>query len=713
MPMGGRVGTSFEVSITGENIEDAELLYFSHRGLKATSQLDAGGIPIPGRYVVSIAPDCPPGVHEVRVMTRLGVSTSRAFNVGELPESVRAKPNTTLESALPLAANSVCNAVMTKQSVDFFSFDAVKGQRFIVDCSARGIDSKLKPVVIVADSTGADLVVERRGGAIDFEAPDSGRYVIKVHDLTYAGGPYHFYRLLLRTTNASKTLPRPAATRTVSSFSWPPPGLPAIATTEEAEPNNGRENVQKIELPCDISGSFFPAADVDTFEFVARKGDVWWVEVASERFGLPTDPAVVVQHVHVADDAETLTDVAELSDIASPVKVSSNGYSYDGPPYNAGSTDVLGKVEIKQDGLHRLQLRDLFGGTRNEPGNIYRLIIRRASPDFAVVGWALHMNLRNGDRNALSKPLTLRSGGTMAIEVVAIRRDGFSGEIDLTMDELPPGVTAHGVKIPAGKSRGIMLLTAAENAPRGLTNAAFNGRAMIDGKEVVRRCHLASMAWPVPNAWSEIPSPRLLADVPVSVSSADPAPITIAAEQEIWEVTAGDKLTIPMRHKRRSDFSGANISMKTFGAGFEGVPAFNASLKSDKSEVVLDTKKLKTQPGDYVVAFYGSAVAKYRYNPEAVAVAEEAVKRAQARVTELAAKAKTLAAQAKAVDADKQAAAAKAAQAAATAHTAAAAALKVSQRRLAAAKKRATPKDIVDIVVSKPVTIRVKPAEKK
>src|SRR5690606_25393418 len=110
------------------------------------------------------------------------------------------------------------------------------------------------------------------------------------------------------------------------------------------------------------------------------KGEVWWVEVASERLGRPTNPSVIVQQVTGEGDAEKLTDVAELVDIDSPVKVSSNGYSYDGPPYNVGSTDVLGKVEIPADGRYRLHLLDLFGGTRSDPANIYRLIVRQAQP---------------------------------------------------------------------------------------------------------------------------------------------------------------------------------------------------------------------------------------------------------------------------------------------------------------------------------------------
>ncbi|MBI1310441.1 serine protease [bacterium] len=711
MPMGGQVGTTVDVTITGENLEDVDELRFSTPGITATPKLDANGKPITSRFAVTITADCPAGLHEARVMTRLGVSSSRIFNVSALPEVTQTAGNTSLDKVMPLQLDSVCNAVMTARSIDFFSFEAQKGQRVVVEAAAEGIDSKLKPVLIVADAKGADLVVERRGGAIDFTAPEAGQYAVKVHDLTYNGGPHYFYRLVLRTAAEGATVARLPSTRAVNAFSWPPYGLTDDRIAAEAEPND-IAHAQKVTLPCDITGSFFPAADVDAFEFDAKKGDVWWVEVASERFGLPTDPSIVVQHVSRTGADEKLTDVAELSDIASPVKVSSNGYSYDGPPYNAGSTDIIGKVEIKEDGIHRLQLRDLFGGTRNDPRNVYRMIIRQAQPDFAVVAWALHMNLRNGDRNALSKPISLRGGATMPLEVVVIRRDGFDRPIELSMDNLPDGVTATGLTIPAGQSRGIVLITADQNAPRGLTSASFVAKSEINGETATRTCHLASMAWPVPDAWSVIPSPRLLADVPVSVCGSEFAPLTIAASgEQVWEAKVGEKLTIPLTLTRRMDFSGANITLDAYGAGFEKVPAFDVPLTAETSEAVLDLGALKTQPGDYTIAFYGSAVAKYRYNLEAVTAAEAALKQAQEELAAATTEAKTLAETAKSAVEDVKAGADQAAQEAATKQKAAEAAVAAADKQLKDATAKAQPKDIVDIIVSTPISIRVKPAE--
>jgi len=295
-----------------------------------------------------------------------------------------------------------------------------------------------------------------------------------------------------------------------------------------------------------------------------------------------------------------------------------------------------------------------------------------------------------------------------------VRRDGFNGEIALEMSDLPDGVTAAGLKIPAGKTRGIMLITADQNAPRGLTSASFVGKATIDGKEVTRPCRLASMAWPVPNAWSEIPSPRLLADVPVSVSGSEFAPITIAStEGKVWEAVAGEKLTLPLIHSRRCDFSGANISLKTFGPGFEGVPAFDASLTAESSEAVLDLAKLNTPPGDYTIAFYGSAVAKYRYNLEAVSAAELALRAAQEEVETLAASVKSLTDAAETAPMEQKSEADKAVQDTVAKQKLAAAAVVAADKKLKSATAAAKPKDIVDIVVTAPISIRVKPAEKK
>ncbi|MFN6300767.1 MAG: serine protease [Planctomycetota bacterium] len=701
-PMGGQVGTSFDATIAAEHMEDPGPLIFQHPGIQATAKVDAQGKPIPNQYSIAIAPDVPQGLYEARLLGRLGISSARIFSVGKLTELNQKPGNTNLVNAMPLSVPSVCNAVVSSRAVDFYSFEAAQGKRYIIQCSARGIDSKLDPVVIVGDANGTDLVAQRTGDTLDFVAKASGKHTIKIHELTFKGGPGYFYRLSIEELPIDAPMPVYPSTRSVSAFSWPPNGLsPQSPTTEQED-----ATFQAITLPADITGRFYPAADVDTYVFDAKQGETWWIEVASERLGRPTDSSLVIQMEK--PDKSGWSDVAELNDIASPMKPSSNGYAYDGPPFDGGSTDILGKLEIKETGRYRLLLSDLFGGTRKDPRNIYRLIVRPAQPDFAVVSWGLHMELRNGDRNALSKPLALRAGNTVALEVVTVRRDGFDGEIALNVDGLPQGVTAQGLKIPAGKMRGVLLLSATQDAPQGLANATITASAKIGEQTVTHPMQMAQMVWPIPDAWGEIPSPRLVSGIPVSVTTSELAPITIApTERKVYEAKLGEVLKIPMTHTLRSEFSGAVLQLKTMGSGFEGNPQFDVSIGAASSEATVNLGAIKPPAGEYTIAFYGSAVAKYRYNPLAISLVEKELKTAQEQQQKAIEQVmqKTQAVASAAVE---QKAAAEAELADANKKKQEADALvTAAQEKLKRTNEQASPRDTAEIIITEPVSIRV------
>jgi len=128
---------------------------------------------------------------------------------------------------------------------------------------------------------------------------------------------------------------------------------------------------------------------------------------------------------------------------------------------------------------------------------------------------------------------------------------------------------------------------------------------------------MAEMAWPIPDAWNDVPSPRLVGSIPLSVTSIESAPLSIAMKDaSVIEATVGGKLTIPLIQTKRCEFSGTVLQMKTFGDGFDRIPPFNLSLDSANSEAIIDLAALKTTPGEYRFAFYGGAVAKYRLKPD-------------------------------------------------------------------------------------------------
>ena len=220
---------------------------------------------------------------------------------------------------------------------------------------------------------------------------------------------------------------------------------------------------------------------------------------------------------------------------------------------------------------------------------------------------------------------------------------------------------------------------------------------------------MAAMAWPIVDSWGEIPSPRLVTGLPISVTTSEFAPITIAAnEKKVWEVATGEKLTIPLVHTRRGEFSGSTLQLRTFGVGFEQVPRFDVSLDADQSEAILDLAALKTPPGDYLIAFYGSAVVKYRYNPEAVATAEATQKKATEEAAVATAEVERLTAEAAAAASDTKAAADAAVAEATAKKQTTDAAVAAAGAKLKLATDLAAPRDTADIVLSEPIAIRVK-----
>src|SRR5262249_43950074 len=50
------------------------------------------------------------------------------------------------------------------------------------------------------------------------------------------------------------------------------------------------DEVPLLQPPCEVVGQFYPRGHRGRVSFTAKKGDVYWIEVYSQRLGLPTDP---------------------------------------------------------------------------------------------------------------------------------------------------------------------------------------------------------------------------------------------------------------------------------------------------------------------------------------------------------------------------------------------------------------------------------------
>jgi hypothetical protein len=323
----------------------------------------------------------------------------------------------------------------------------------------------------------------------------------------------------------------------------------------EHEPNNDDAHAQKVEPPCDISGTFAPQGDVDVFRFRGRKADVWWIEAFAERIGSPADPALVVQKVGTKGPAQDLASADDLPDTGI------------GTRFNTQTVDAALRWQVPEDGLYQVLASDLHASQRGDPRLTYRLVIRPEQPDFNLVVVPYSA--------AATDAVTVRSGGRTAALVAAIRSDGFAGPIRVEARELPEGVRARPVTIGPGQLMAPIVFEAAEGAKTTVgpvTLVGFShfgdrkeglgyvaGAAPL-GPDLNRSAMAGGMIWPPsPNATTPMPvvaPARLVRGFIISVRG-EPAPLALSATPEAAVVAQGHQLPVALRVTRRAGFAQA------------------------------------------------------------------------------------------------------------------------------------------------------------
>ena len=634
-PSGGQVGTTFEVAIVaGVDLEGVQSLTFSHPGITAVASQVAPSAfllePYRPRFAVTIAPEVAPGIYQVQAIGHHGVSNARLFAVSDLAEHLESE--LTARGAA-VAVGSVINGHVDAQAVDQFSFKAVKGQRVLIDCHAERIDSRLDATLVLLDSAAHEIKrnadTHHRDPMIDFVAESDGVYQIQIFDVTYRGGLEYFYRVTISAAPyidvifPAAGLPGSTATYTLLGRNLPgsteadglsvnesrleklevqihipvmqdrsilpfnasvrPAGLDvdgmswrlevpqgrsnpvhlgyaSAKVIVEQEPNNDPARANAVELPCEIAGQFYradaPGGDLDWFTFKASKDQIFDIDMFAQRLGLPVDPALVIQRFWTDDEGNLqFKDCLEADDTAD-----SGGHR------GAGSQDPASRFVVPEDGTYRLLVRDLNAGKRGDL--VYRLAIRPAEPDFRVM-------LVNAKATQV-EPFVLRQGGVQVIDVVATRMGGFDGDIDVSPEYLPLGVSCRPVTIAAGFSSAKMLLQAATDAPPWVGRIRVRAGARIGHGQVIREARHAQPAW------DNTPNWRVSAHTMLTVFGGWTFPfrVELAGNQPL--LTAGGGRNIPVKIHRRAGFT-EKITLKV-----DPVPndfkAKNAEFEGDTTE---------------------------------------------------------------------------------------------------------------------------------
>ena len=745
-PPGAPAGATTPVIVAGADLDEASGLLFSDPRIRATSAADA-----PGHFNVTVPPGMSPGIVDVAVAGRFGVSNPRAFAIGSGAEWILDATNTVLSAACNLPPETIINGRLPPAQVLWFRFaGGTPGERWIARVQAVELDSRLEAGLRLVEAPDQERQQVRRDW-MEFEMPASGPVFIELRDLTHQGGDDRCFRFSVsKAPRVDFTLPlmlEPGVTNRVRLFgrnlaggrpsplfgvdgrvleeqtvevvapgeaAWDPVSAarlrrPAAASLAgrllpwrptEASPLPAPilfpvtrnpvvcpppgdlargDSLTSVTLPMEYCGLFPRRGGISGVTFEARKGEVYWIELWAERLGFPCDPFAVVQRRRPSRKSEAeprYTDVVELND---------HEANLGGPEFNTFCRDPAGRFEVPEDGTYRILVRDLFHGAAHSPQYPYRLAVRRPAPGFSLVALPIQpVGANDNDRSLHALSPVIRRGQTELIRVIALRHDGFGGEIELTASGLTPGVTADVTRIPSGQAVGHVSLTASEAAV-GTAVPVITGSATADSG-VLREIAVFAVTGPVEDTNDQAVPVRFAREPRLSVCETEWAPVRVSVTTtDAVEPGSDRKVRVPISVARQEGFAGA-FSLR-MGGRAELDKARDAPVPEKASEATLEISlgDAALPEGVHRVWLQGHVTGRYRNNPEALAQAEEALQQVEEAL----------------------AAAAESEKAALDEHR------KAVVERRQAAEERAKPRDVTFRVYSPPFDLRIPPVAPK
>lgn len=557
------------------------------------------------KFKVTIAPDVPLGCHDCRLVGKWGVSNPRVFHVGDLAEVLEKEPNNDVEAAQRVELNSTVNGNMAAPTdVDYYVFAGKKGQRVVVSCLASTIDSRFVAGLEIYDAKGRTLAQSRNydfhDALTDVILPADGDYLIRVFEFTYtAGTAEHFYRLSISTapwidaifppviepgkpaqvTVYGRNLPggvadptavidgsvlekvtvtvnppadagaanrlaysgrAPAKQCTLDGFEYRIKNAtgssnPYLLTYAHAPviadngANDTPETAQAITLPCQIAGRVEKRRDRDWYTFNAKKGETYTIEVLSDRIGSPA--YMYFRLVSLAAMDGKPQDLFESAD--NPEFLANKFYagSEDPTPY---------RFTAPADGKYLLQVASRHADILAGPRHLYSVRIAPEKPDFRLI--AMPYSLLRPEGNVL------HAGGSQGLTILAARQGGFAGNIQLSVEGLPAGVTCAPQVLGGPLKETTLVLTAAPGAAAFAGEIKVKGTAQIAGQPVVREARPGGIVWPLPPPNVAPALARIERGIWLSVRGQAPFNLTAAIDKPA--LAQGDKGTLTVNLAR-------------------------------------------------------------------------------------------------------------------------------------------------------------------
>ena len=571
---------------------------------------------------VTLATNAEPGEREIRLATPAGLSNPLRFWVGQLPEFTKRESktvpdaatfrqlrfNTEQKAVAPTEMNITLPAIVNGQilpgGVDRYRFQARKGLQLVVVAKARDLIPYLADAVpgwfqaalALYDAKGqelthADHYLFHADPVLHCEIPKDGEYVVEIRDSIYRGREDFVYRLAMgelpyvtsifplggpagaHTAVELKGWNLPATTLTQTNLE---PGVYPLAVRKEdrisndmpfavdtlpecleKEPNNSIAAAQPVTLPTIINGRIDQPGDWDVFRFDGRAGDTVVAEVYARRLDSPLDS------------------VLKLTDASGKQLAFNDDHEDKGAGLDTHYADSYLSAILPADGTYYVHLGD--AQHQGGPEYAYRLRISPPRPDFAL--------------RVVPSSVSVRGGASVPLTVYAVRRDGLTNEITLSLQDAPVGFKLTGAKVPANQDQVRLTLMVPADPTEEPLHLSLEGRAFVQGHPIV---HSAVPAEDMMQAFAYrhlVPTKEL--DVAVSGRFMNRMPLKILSATPV-KIPAGGTARVRLGAPS-SAF--ANRFRLELNEPPEGITLGKVSPVSEGAEIELRSDAAKAKPG--------------------------------------------------------------------------------------------------------------------
>jgi len=492
LPLAGQRGQEINVTFYGERLHDVSGVLFHTEGISAKEF--ANHEKDKTKRVVAtlvIAPDAPLGEHQVRLVTKTGVSEMISFHVVDRPiineqrdipikDGKRFKPSTSFDEPQAIELGSIVLGRTEAEDVDYFSVNLNKGQQFTAEVHGMRLGRGFTDSHLAVYDNERNQIAEcddttllKQDPYVSFIAPKDGAYTITLRDSGYQGSSNNWYMLHVgsyirpalvyplggqpgtqiklrmigdaggdfsqdvklpdQPDNGFVVIPQYNGKQAPSGLGFRVNHLKNVMEDPKTANNSLNDPLPVHDVPVAFNGVLEKPGDLDYFKVKLSKGQEVTFRCFANSMGSPLDS---VMNVYNAADKKHL----QGND-------------------DQGGIDSVITLKAPADGEYFVRVRD--HRSRGGGDFVYRIEATVAQPTLTTAITRYDRN-RPQDRQAIAVPK-----GNRIATLVTVTRSRVGGDLTPAIDGLPAGVTFKGIGPKEQGNLMPVVFEAAGDAPLG------------------------------------------------------------------------------------------------------------------------------------------------------------------------------------------------------------------------------------------------------